>query len=277
MMQIYAIVNQKGGVGKTTTSVNLAAALAKAGRHVLLIDLDPQANATGAIGFQPPPQPGVYELLLQDKSLDDVVVSTEIAGLDLIASHPELAGAEVELVPVIAREQRLKQALTLDNDRWDVVLIDCPPSLGLLTVNALTAADGILVPLQCEYFALEGLGRLLETVKLVHGHLNPRIELSGILLTMFDARNNICHQVAEEVTSHFGWDVFETVIPRNVRLSEAPSHGLPISVYDPECRGATAYAELAQELMHRMDARLAEVDQVDVAQVDSTVPNPPVH
>ncbi|RMF19034.1 MAG: ParA family protein [Candidatus Dadabacteria bacterium] len=252
MTHILAIVNQKGGVGKTTTSVNLGSALARLGQRVLLVDLDPQANATGAIGFQPPPQPGVYEVLMQDVGLDDAVMPTEVAGLEVLPAHPDLAGAEVELVPAIAREQRLRQAFAEQPERWDVVLIDCPPSLGLLTVNALTAATGILVPLQCEYFALEGLGRLLETVRLVQGSLNPALSLTGILLTMFDARNNICHQVAEEVTGHFHWDVFESVIPRNVRLSEAPSFGRPIDLYDPECRGAQSYADLARELLNRL-------------------------
>lgn len=254
-MHILAVANQKGGVGKTTSSVNLAAALAVAGQRVLLVDIDPQANATGAVGCAPPPRPGTYEVLLEEAALTDAVVATNIPGLMLLPSHPDLAGAEVELVQAFAREQRLAHALATVSDAYDFALIDCPPSLGQLTVNALTAADGLLVPLQCEYFALEGLSRLLDTIGLVRKHLNPRLKLYGILLTMFDSRNNICHQVAEEVTEHFRWEVFETVIPRNVRLSEAPSFGQPIQTYDPTSRGAESYRALAQELLHRVAER----------------------
>jgi chromosome partitioning protein len=263
-MRILAIVNQKGGVGKTTTSVNLGAALAASGKRVLLVDIDPQANATGAVGLTPPPRPGTYELIMQHTDVRSAAVACDVPDLEVIPSHPDLAGAEVELVPVIGREHRLKEALATGGLRWDYVLVDCPPSLGLLTVNALTAAHGLLVPMQCEYFALEGLGRLLETIQLVRKHLNPNLKIDGILLTMFDARNNICHQVAEEVTQHFRWDVFETVIPRNVRLSEAPSFGKPIETYDPSCRGAEAYRELAQELLHRVDRPAGAGSQVAV-------------
>jgi len=251
-MHVLAIVNQKGGVGKTTTTVNVGAALATAGRRTLIVDIDPQANATGALGLQPPPQPGIYELLMQDATLHEVVHTTPYDHLSVIPSHPDLAGAEVELVPAIGREHRLREGLAGD-EAWEYVLIDCPPSLGLLTVNALTASNGLIVPLQCEYFALEGLSRLLETIRLVRKHLNDELQLTGILMTMFDARNNICHQVAEEVTDHFRWDVFETVVPRNVRLSEAPSFGMPIQHYDPHCRGAQSYEQLADELAHRVD------------------------
>lgn len=249
-MKILAIANQKGGVGKTTTAVNLGAALARAGQRVLLIDIDAQANATGALGLYQSEPPGIYQVLMEEARLTEAVVPTAVEGFELLPSHPDLAGAEVELVNEIAREHRLRSALEKET-RWDVVLIDCPPSLGLLTVNALTAAHGLLVPLQCEYFALEGLGRLLDTIGLVRKHLNKELGLAGILLTMFDARNNICHQVAEEVTQHFGWDVFESVIPRNVRLSEAPSFGEPIELYDAACRGAKSYRDLALELLNR--------------------------
>ncbi len=252
-MIIIAVVNQKGGVGKTTTSVNLGAALAAEGQRVLLVDMDPQANATGGVGHPVPPEPGLYEVLMQEAELLDAVAPTNVDNLELLPSHPRLAGAEVELVPAFSREHRLSGAFEkVPDDRWDIVLIDCPPSLGLLTVNALTAANGLLVPLQCEYYALEGLTRLVETSELVRNHLNPDLSLSGILLTMFDARNNICHQVAEEVTSHFRWDVFETVIPRNVRLSEAPSFGQPIQLYDPACKGAESYRDLAREFINRL-------------------------
>lgn len=274
-MHILAVVNQKGGVGKTTTSVNLGSALAGLGQRVLLIDMDPQANATGGLGLQPPPRPGVYEVLMQTADVSAAAVPTALPGLDVLAAHPDLAGAEVELVPAIAREQRLKQALQATSERWDIVLIDCPPSLGLLTVNALTAAHRLLVPMQCEYFALEGLSRLLETVKLVQNHLNPKLELLGILLTMFDARNNLCHQVAEEVTGHFGWQVFETVIPRNVRLSEAPSHGLPIDRYDPQSRGTASYRDLAVELVHRLAPLTPQASmpplELDPSQVENQI------
>lgn len=256
-MPILAIANQKGGVGKTTTAVNLGAALALQGARVLLIDFDPQANATSALGFHPSPKPGVYEWLME-LTPSPPLLPTEIPGLELLPSHADLSGAEVELVGEIGREQRLKERIaTLPREALDFILIDCPPSLGLLTINALTAAEGVLIPLQCEYFALEGLTRFLQTVKIVEKRLNPGLKVQGILLTMFDPRNNICHQVAEEVAEHFRWAVMETVIPRNVKLCEAPSFGKPIHLYDPHCKGTQSYNELALELIHRLNLPLA--------------------
>lgn len=252
MGRVVAIVNQKGGVGKTTTAVNLAASLADQGQRALLVDMDPQGNACSGLGvFASADDRTLYHVLLGQVAVDDVIRTTSVPGLSLVPANTQLVGAEIELVSELARETRLRKALARLASSWDVVLLDCPPSLGLLTVNALTAADGVLIPLQCEYYALEGLSHLLKTIELVRGSLNDQLSLDGILLTMFDARNNLSHQVVEEVRQHFPGQVCETVIPRNVRLSEAPSHGKPGILYDVASRGVQAYIALAEELLKR--------------------------
>ena len=241
--RVFAIANQKGGVGKTTTAVNLAASFAVSERSTLLIDLDPQANATSAFGISTPER-HVYDALLGDCVMKEVTLPTELAFLQIVPSGRDLVGAEIELVPVVDRERRLSLALAEVRDRYELVLIDCPPSLGLLTLNALTAADALIVPLQCEYYALEGLARLMETVDLVRASLNPALSLEGIVGTMVDVRNSLGKQVLSEVRAHFGDRVFQTVIPRNVRLSEAPSHGQPILLYDVQSKGYYTEYEL---------------------------------
>jgi len=250
MVRIVAVANQKGGVGKTTTAVNLGAALAQHGRKVLLFDLDPQANASSGLGVLPrEAQKTSYDVLAGDAPLSEVVVGTVIESLFLVPSTPALAGLEVELTDVPDRERTLEQRLDGFLDSFDYVLVDCPPSLGILTVNALVAADSILIPIQCEYYALEGVGHLLETVSLIRKRLNPRLEIEGVLLTMFDGRLNLSIQVAEEARRHFGGRVYATMIPRNVRLGEAPSFGKPICSYDPHCLGAESYDRLAKEIL----------------------------
>ena len=251
MGKIIAVTNQKGGVGKTTTSVNLSACVAEAGRRVLLVDIDPQGNATSGLGMARKGKLGTYEVLIGGAKAQAAVLHTGFGALDLIPASIELAGAEIELVDMPRRENLLKAALEPLRAAYDFVMIDCPPSLGLLTLNALTAADSVLVPIQCEYYALEGVGQLMNTVRLVRKKLNPSLEVEGIVLTMHDARTNLCAQVVQEVRSHFEREVFQTTIPRNVRLSEAPSYGIPIHLYDPKCSGTTAYRALAKELLER--------------------------
>ncbi|WP_221567504.1 ParA family protein [Alkalihalobacillus sp. TS-13] len=250
MAKVIAIANQKGGVGKTTTSVNLGACLSYLGKKVLLIDIDPQGNATSGVGIDKGDiDQCIYDVLVDDVDARKVVQQTNVEGLSVIPSSIQLAGAEIELVPTISREVRLKRAIEHITDQFDYIIIDCPPSLGLLTINSLTAADAVLIPVQCEYYALEGLSQLLNTVRLVQKHLNKNLMIEGVLLTMFDARTNLGMQVIDEVKKYFQEKVYGTVIPRNVRLSEAPSHGKPIIIYDPKSRGAEVYLDLAKEVM----------------------------
>jgi len=250
LSKIIAIANQKGGVGKTTTAVNLSSCLAYKGKKVLIIDIDPQGNTTSGLGVDKQSiKKSTYDVLINDCKIEDAMVDTMIENLKLCPSNIQLAGAEVELVPAISRETRLKEALSGVKNRFDYIIIDCPPSLGLLTINSLTAANTILVPIQCEYYALEGLSQLMNTVKLVQKHLNPGLDVEGVVLTMFDARTNLSIQVVEEVKKYFRDKVYRTVIPRNVRLSEAPSFGLPIILYDQKSKGAECYLELAEEVI----------------------------
>ena len=250
LVKVIAITNQKGGVGKTTTSVNLSACLAELGKKVLLIDTDPQGNATSGFGCDKAAiKHSVYDVLVNNVPMEDAILPTKMDNLKILPATIQLAGAEVELVSFMSRETKLKRALETVKHQFDYVIIDCPPSLGLLTVNSLTAANSIIVPVQCEYYALEGLSQLMNTVELVKNNLNPTLKLDGVVLTMFDARTNLSIQVVDEVKKHFRQKVFQTIIPRNVRLSEAPSYGEPIITYDPKSRGAQVYHELAKEVV----------------------------
>lgn len=252
MGKIIAIANQKGGVGKTTTTINLAASLALEGKRVLIVDADPQANATSGYGINPASMTSsIYECLVDEYPIAGSQVKTCIDGLELVGSRIDLAGAELELINKPERESVLKRLLGEIKNRYDYILIDCSPSLGLITVNALTAADSVIIPVQAEYFALEGISKLLNTIRIIKSRLNPQLEIEGFLLTMYDSRLKLANQIFEELKGHFGDMVFDTVIPRNIRLSEAPSHGLPAILYDPDSRGATSHVMLARELIGR--------------------------
>ena len=252
MARIISVANQKGGVGKTTTTVNLGACLAQDGKKILLIDSDAQGNATSGLGVRKPDvKQDIYDVLVNEVSIKETIIKTSRENLSIVPATLQLAGAEIELTSMMARESRLKSALAEVSDEYDFILVDCPPSLGHLTINAFTASDAILIPVQCEYYALEGLSQLLNTVRLVQKHFNPGLEIEGVLLTMYDARTNLGAEVVEEVRRYFQEKVYDTIIPRNVRLSEAPSHGKPIIDYDPRSKGAEVYQALAKEVLVR--------------------------
>ena len=249
MAKIIAIVNQKGGVGKTTTTVNLSAAIAKKGKKVLLIDEDPQGNATSGVGINKTQEKSIYDVIINETEIEETIIESKIKKLYVCPSNINLAGAEVELVPMMAREGKLKEKLQSIKDKFDYIFIDCPPSLGLLTINALTAADSLIIPIQCEYYALEGVGQLMNTVNLIKKQLNKNLYIEGVVLTMNDARTNLSNQVISEVRKYFKDNVYKTIIPRNVKLSEAPSYGMPITSYAPLSKGARCYEKLAQEVI----------------------------
>lgn len=252
MTKIIAIANQKGGVGKTTTAINLSTCVAERGKKVLLIDIDPQGNATSGVGIAKNTEDkSIYDVLVNSEPIVNIIKPTIVKNLFLCQSSINLAGAEIELVSLLSRETRLKKALEDVQDEYDYIFMDCPPSLGLITLNAFAAATSVLVPIQCEYYALEGLGQLINTIKLVQKNLNKDLEIEGVVMTMFDSRTRLSNQVYEEVKKYFDDKVFKTVIPRNIRLSEAPSHGLPITVYDPLSKGARTYKKLAKELLNK--------------------------
>ena len=256
MGKVISVANQKGGVGKTTTTVTLCAILAKKGKKVLLIDADPQGNATSGLGVTKDVELSLYDVLVGETPIEDTIQQTNIKNLKVCPSNINLAGAEVELVSMMSREQRLKEKLEEAKEKFDFILIDCPPSLGLITLNSFTASDSILIPVQCEYYALEGLGQLINTINLVKKHLNKSLSLEGALLTMYDARTNLSNQVVKEVKKYFNDKVYKTVIPRNVRLSEAPSYGMPITLFDPHSKGAKSYEKFAKEFIKSNDAEV---------------------
>lgn len=267
MGKTIALANQKGGVGKTTTTINLAASLATLEKSVLVVDADPQANASSGLGVDiKQVDCSLYECIIDKADVRDAIYTTDIDGLDIIPSHIDLVGAEIEMLNIENREMVIKRLLEPIKNEYDYILIDCSPSLGLITVNSLTAADSVIIPVQCEYFALEGISKLLNTIRIIKSKLNPQLEIEGFLLTMYDARLRLANQIYEELKGHFGDMVFSTVIPRNIRLSEAPSHGLPAILYDPESRGATSHTMLAKEIIAKHRRHPAKGAPADVAQ-----------